>query len=169
MALDQFPDHGIIFTKANADTEGQIINDRIDLAMAIGADGVHLGQEDLPLKDARRLLGKDKLIGISVQTVEQAIEAEEDGADYVAVSAIFPTATKPNASALGLELIGEIKGAVGIPVVAIGGINAENVAQIGSAGADCIAVVSAVVAADNISEAAGILRERFVAAKENWR
>lgn len=143
-----------------------IINDRVDLAMAADADGVHLGQDDLPLKCARELLGKDKIIGISANNVEQAIQAEKDGADYVAVSAIFSTPTKPDAPPLGLQTITDIKRSVNIPVVAIGGIKHENVAQVAEAGADCIAVISAVVSADNIKEAARKLRKKFLAAKE---
>ncbi len=143
-----------------------IINDRVDLAMAADADGVHLGQDDLPLKYARKILGKAKIVGVSANNVEQAIQAEKDGADYVAVSAIFSTPTKPDAPPLGLQTITDIKRSVNIPVVAIGGIKHENVAQVAEAGADCIAVISAVVSADNIKEAARKLREKFLAAKE---
>jgi len=143
-----------------------IINDRVDLALAADADGVHLGQDDLPLKWARKLLGNDKIIGASAQTVEQAIKAQKDSADYVAVSAIFSTPTKPDARALGLETITNIKENVSIPVVAIGGIKEENAAQVREAGADCIAVISAVVSADNIKEAAKNLRDKFLAAKQ---
>jgi thiamine-phosphate pyrophosphorylase len=143
-----------------------IINDRVDLAMAVDADGVHLGQDDMPLKYARKLLGKDKIIGISANNVEQAIQAEKDGADYVAVSAIFSTPTKPDAPSLGLKSITDIKENVKIPVVAIGGIKHENVAQVGKAGADCIAVISAVVSAENIKEAARELRDKFLASKD---
>jgi len=146
-----------------------IINDRVDLALAADADGVHLGQDDFPLEWGRRMLGDDKIIGISTQTVEQAIQAEKDGADYVAVSAIFSTPTKPDATPLGLESITDIKRNVSIPVVAIGGIKAENVVQVGAAGADCIAVISAVVSAVDIKEAARNLRKKFLAARENWR
>ena len=143
-----------------------IINDRVDLAMAADADGVHLGQDDLPLKYARKILGNAKIIGVSANNVEQAIQAEKDGADYVAVSAIFSTATKPDAPPLGLQTITDIKRSVNVPVVAIGGIKHENVAQVAEAGADCIAVISAVVSADNIKEAARKLRKKFLAAKE---
>ena len=142
-----------------------IINDRVDIALAADADGVHLGQDDLPMEYARRLLGDDKVIGLSVQNVEQAVQAEKDGADYIAVSAIFATATKVDAQPLGLKTITDIKRSANIPVVAIGGINAENAAQVRKAGADCIAVISAVVSADNVKEAARNLRERFLAAK----
>lgn len=146
-----------------------IINDRVDLTLAVDADGVHLGQDDLPLEWGRKLLGNEKIIGISAQSVEQAIQAEKGGADYIAVSAIFSTATKPDAPPLGLEAITNIKNSVSIPVVAIGGIKEDNVAQVAKAGADCIAVISAVVSAPNIEEAAGRLKEKFLAAKKDWR
>ncbi len=143
-----------------------IVNDRVDLVLAVDADGVHLGQDDLPLKYARKLLGDDKIIGISAQNVEQAVQAEKDSADYVAVSAIFSTPTKPDAQSLGLEAITNIKRNVGIPVVAIGGIKEENAAQVRKAGADCIAVISAVVSAVDIEKAARNLREKFLAAEQ---
>jgi len=142
-----------------------IINDRVDLAMAVDADGVHLGQDDLPLEYARKLLGNDKIIGISAQDAEQALQAERNSADYIAVSAIFPTATKPDAVSLGLKTITDIKKNVSVPVVAIGGIKEENAALVAEAGADCIAVISAVVSAVDIEQAAKNLRERFLAAK----
>ncbi len=143
-----------------------IVNDRVDLVLAVDADGVHLGQDDLPLKYARKLLGDDKIIGVSAQNVEQAVQAEKDSADYVAVSAIFSTPTKPDAQSLGLEAITNIKRNVGIPVVAIGGIKEENAAQVRKAGADCIAVISAVVSAVDIEKAARNLREKFLAAEQ---
>lgn len=146
-----------------------IINDRVDLALAADADGVHLGQDDLPLKYARKLLGDAKIIGVSAQNVEQAMQAEKDSADYVAVSAIFSTPTKPDAEALGLRTITDIKRNVNVPVVAIGGIKEENAAQVREAGADCIAVISAVVSAADIEEAARNLRKKFLAAKQTWR
>ncbi|MBD3180797.1 thiamine phosphate synthase [Candidatus Poribacteria bacterium] len=142
-----------------------LINDRVDLAMAADADGVHLGQDDLPLKYARRLLGDNKIIGISIQTLEQALKAENEGADYIAVSAIFSTPTKPDAVPLGLDFIGNIKENVSIPVITIGGIKKDNVSMIAKAGADCIAVVSAVVAADNVKMAAKELKKTFLAAR----
>lgn len=143
-----------------------IINDRVDVAWVADADGVHLGQDDLPIAWARKLLGKNKIIGISTYNVEQSIQAEKAGADYLGVGAVFPTATKPDAHVMsGLEILTEIKKNVNIPVVAIGGINAENAEQVRAAGADCIAIISAIVAATNIKEAARDLREKFLAAK----
>ncbi len=144
-----------------------IINDRVDVALAVEADGVHLGQDDFSIAWARRLLGKDRIIGISTHNVEEAVQAEKDGADYISIGSAFPTTTKPDARPIsGLELITGIKENVNIPVVAIGGINLENAAQVGMAGADCIAVISAVVSAVDIKEAATKLREEFIAAKQ---
>lgn len=140
-----------------------IVNDRVDVAMACGADGVHLGQTDLPLEDARRLMGDDAIIGVSVDNVEQAVVAEEGGADYVGVGAIFNTATKPDAAqALGLGAIFEVRSAVDIPVVAIGGINRGNIQDVVRAGADAAAVVSAVVAQDDVRAAAHELKDMIL-------
>lgn len=137
-----------------------IVNDRIDVAMASGADGVHLGQSDMPVAVARGLMGDDAIIGASVENVEQAVIAEEAGADYVGVGAIFKTSTKPDAAqGIGLGPIFEIRQAVDIPIVAIGGINRGNIQDVIRAGADSAAVVSAVVAQDDISGAAHELRD----------
>jgi len=122
-----------------------IVNDRVDIAVASQADGVHLGQEDFPLKDARKILGEDKIIGISTHSLKEAIEAEKEGADYIAIGPIFPTSTKANAGLpRGTEIISQIKEAVNIPVVAIGGINEGNVERVLRAGADGVAVISAI-------------------------
>ncbi|MHB8170580.1 MAG: thiamine phosphate synthase [Thermincolia bacterium] len=139
-----------------------IVNDRVDLAKAADADGVHLGQEDLPLEVARELLGRDKLIGISTHTLEQAVAAEEAGADYIGVGPIFPTESKKNLDPLvGTKLLARIKEGVNIPIVAIGGINEENAAQVVEVGADSIAVISAVMGADNPVVAAKRLQGLF--------
>ncbi len=136
------------------------VNDRVDIAMASGADGVHLGQSDIPVSEARRLMGDDAIIGASVQTVEQALEAVDQGADYLGVGSIFVTSTKPDAvQGLGLGAIFEIRQAVDIPVVAIGGINRGNIQDVIRAGADSAAVVSAVVAQDDPRAAAHELRD----------
>ncbi|MCM8777969.1 MAG: thiamine phosphate synthase [Candidatus Omnitrophica bacterium] len=130
-----------------------LINDRIDIAMAIDADGVHLGQDDIPCLYARKLLGRDKIIGITVHNTEAALTAERDGADYLGVSPIFATRTKKDAMPpLGVEIIREIKKVVNIPVVAVGGINLDNLTSVLEAGADGISAVSVVVSSDNVEK-----------------
>lgn len=133
-----------------------IVNDRLDIAMLAHADGVHLGQSDIPLEDARRLVGDDMIIGISVDNAEQARAAVEGGADYVAVGSVFSTSTKPDAAqALGLDAVFEVKKAIGdaVPLVAIGGINRGNILDVVHAGADGVAVVSAIMAQPNVKKA----------------
>ena len=141
-----------------------IVNDRVDIAMASNADGVHLGQDDIPLEDARRIMGDDKIIGISVSTEKEAVEAYEGGADYIAIGSIFSTRTKKDAGdGLGLDAIIKIRKAVpDIPLVAIGGINLGNIKDVIRAGADSAAVVSAVVAHDDIKKAAHDLRDSIL-------
>lgn len=137
-----------------------IVNDRVDIALASGADGVHLGQSDIPADVARRLMGDDAIIGVSVNTPEEAKRAEEMGADYLGVGAIFQTSTKPDAEqGIGLDAIYRIKQVTDLPVVAIGGINRGNIQHVISAGADAAAVVSAVVAQDDVRAAAHELRD----------
>lgn len=136
-----------------------IVNDRLDVAMACGADGVHLGQGDLQVSSARQLAPPGFVIGVSVGTAEEAVEAERDGADYVALSPTFFTASKDDAGpGHGLDRLREIRRAVSLPVVAIGGINRQNVEDVIAAGADGIAVISAVVASPDITAAARELR-----------
>lgn len=127
-----------------------VINDDVDIAIACGADGVHVGQKDMEARSVREKLGNDKIIGVSVQTVEQAITAEKNGADYLGVGAMFPTSTKEDAADVSFDTLKAICNAVSIPVVAIGGINAKNVMQLKGSGVDGIAVVSAIFAEDNI-------------------
>jgi len=135
-----------------------IINDRIDVALAVDADGIHLGQDDMPLTNARKLLPHKMIIGITVSTINEAIEAQKGGADYIGASPVFATPTKTDTAApLGLEGLQEIKDAVTIPVVAIGGINLHNAEDVLLHGADCLAVVSAIVCADNPCQAAANL------------
>jgi thiamine-phosphate diphosphorylase len=128
-----------------------IVNDRVDIALACAADGVHLGQEDLPLYAARKLMG-ERIIGISTHDVEQATEAEAGGADYIGFGPIFGTSTKETGySARGLEMLQQIREAVGIPIVAIGGITEGNVNEVWQAGADSAAIISDILGADDIS------------------
>ncbi len=137
-----------------------IVNDRVDVAIASGADGVHLGQSDLPVEVARDLMGEDAIIGVSVHNAEEAVAAVDGGADYLSVGAIFSTSTKPDAQqGLGLGAIYEVVRAVDVPVVAIGGINRGNIQHVIRAGADSAAVVSAVVAQDDVRAAAHELRD----------
>jgi thiamine-phosphate pyrophosphorylase len=136
-----------------------IVNDRIDIAIASGADGVHLGQNDLPLCEARQIVPDDFIIGVSVGSVTEAVTAEAGGADYVAVSPVFRTGTKPDAGqGLGTTLITAIKETVSIPVIGIGGIRSENVREVIFSGADGIAVISAVINSDDIAKAAQELK-----------
>lgn len=136
------------------------VDDRVDIAMASGADGVHLGQSDMPVEDARRIMGDDAIIGVSVRTVEQAVAAVEGGADYLGVGAVFRTSTKPDAvQGIGLGPVFEISRAVDVPVVAIGGINRGNIQDVVRAGADSVAVSSAVVAQEDPAAAAHELRD----------
>lgn len=128
-----------------------IVNDRIDVALAAGADGVHLGQDDMPHEAAREILGERAIIGITAHTVEEALEAQQMGADYVGLSPIFPTATKTDAGpAAGLAFVEEAGQTIRIPKVAIGGINETNMKDVLAAGADCVAMISAVVTSEDI-------------------
>ncbi|GIM45051.1 thiamine phosphate synthase [Collibacillus ludicampi] len=136
------------------------VNDRVDVALLVDADGVHVGQDDISCRDARRILG-DRLIGVSADTVEEAIAAERDGADYLGVGAVFPTRSKADAGYTGLDGLRDIVKAVHIPVVAIGGIQASNVAETMRTGAAGVAVVSAVMSAANPKEAAAGLKARM--------
>jgi len=145
-----------------------IVNDRVDIAAASGADGVHLGQDDLPVAAARRLLGAGALVGISARTVEQARRAERDGADYLGVGPVYDArSTKPDAlEAQGVELIRTVGTGSDLPIVAIGGISAGRAAAPVRAGAAGVAVISAVVAADDVAGAARELRREVLEALE---
>jgi thiamine-phosphate pyrophosphorylase len=136
-----------------------MVNDRVDVALAAGADGVHLGQDDLPAVEARTLIGEDIILGISAMTPEMAEKAQAEGADYLGVGPAFPTPTKPDAGiVIGVEGIQNTKQAVDVPVVAIGGINQDNAGQVLEAGVDGIAVISAVATAEDMLDA--VLRLR---------
>ncbi|HSF05146.1 MAG TPA: thiamine phosphate synthase [Methylomirabilota bacterium] len=126
-----------------------VVNDRLDLALAVAADGVHLGQEDLPPRVARPLLRPGMLLGISTHSVEQARAAQTAGADYVAVGAMFPTATKPDFELVGPDLIRKLRAEIRAPLIGIGGITHDNVGEVIRAGAAGVAVISAVCAADD--------------------
>lgn len=137
-----------------------IVNDRVDVAMAVDADGVHVGQDDMPADLVRALIGPDKVIGVSAGNVPDALRAQADGADYLGVGAIYATATKADAGApTGLAVLTEIRRHVKLPIVGIGGINLANTAAVIKAGADGISVVSAVVSADDVEQAARRLQE----------
>ena len=142
-----------------------IINDRVDIAIAVDAAGVHLGQSDLPAEVARKMLGKNKLIGVSTAKPEEAIAAVCAGADYIGVGAMFATGTKTNTRPVTMETLAQIRHAVEIPIVAIGGIKTENAAQFSNTGINGLAVVSAVIAQQNVKEAATEMRELFLGKK----
>jgi thiamine-phosphate diphosphorylase len=131
-----------------------IINDHADLAVACDAHGLHLGQHDLPIEEARTILGPHQIIGKSNALLEEALESEGQGADYLAVGAIFPTDTKEETRPAGLKTLEQVKARASVPVVAIGGINIENISQVVQAGADAACVISAVVGDPNPEEAA---------------
>ena len=140
-----------------------IVNDSLDITLAVKADGLHIGQEDMPVKEARKLMPIDMILGCSVRTMDEAKKAFSDGADYLGVGAIFATATKESARLVGLERIGQIKKSVELPVIAIGGINPENIKEVMASGADAAAVISAVMGAGDTEKAArelvSIIRE----------
>jgi thiamine-phosphate pyrophosphorylase len=144
-----------------------IINDRIDLALALDADGVHLGQSDLPLNIARKLMGEKKIIGISVKTIEEAQEAEAQRANYLGVGSIYPTKTKKDTGPIvGPQRISQIRKAVNLPIVGIGGIQLHNIKEVIKAGAVGIAVVSAVMGAPDMAEACRAMKTEVLMAKK---
>ena len=135
-----------------------VLDDNVALAMETDADGVHVGQSDMAAGKVRELIGPDKILGVSAQTVEQAILAEKHGADYLGVGAVFPTGSKDDADDVSYETLKAICGAVSIPVVAIGGITQENVAKLAGSGICGVAVISAIYAAKNIQQASADLK-----------
>lgn len=145
-----------------------VINDRLDIALAVGADGVHIGQSDLPAKIVRRILGNDKLVGVSVSNVEKAKKAVKDGADYLGVGALFSTQTKKDTQSVSSEELYRIRDAVSIPLVGIGGLTTQTVPKLKKDSLDGIAVVSAIVAQENIAIAAKNLKTIFNKTKEGF-
>ena len=126
-----------------------IINDRVDIALAIDADGVHVGQSDMPGDVTRKLIGEDKILGISAATIDEAKKAQKDGADYIGTGAVFPTSTKDDAESVTKDELTEIVKSIDIPVVAIGGINLENASQLTDTGIVGLSVVSVIMSSDN--------------------
>lgn len=146
-----------------------IINDRLDIMLAVGAAGVHLGQKDIPAAAARELIGRDKILGVSAATVDEAIQAQRDGADYLGVGALFGSTTKNNTRPVTVELLKQIKQSVSIPVAAIGGIKASNAMQLRPANIDGIAVVSDILAKEDVKSAAAELSTLLEAMGINQR
>ena len=139
-----------------------VVNDNVDIAVRMDADGVHVGQNDMEAGDVRALIGPDKILGVSAQTVEQAVLAEERGADYLGVGAVFSTGSKDDAVEVSFETLKAICEAVSIPVIAIGGITQENTADLAGSGICGIAVISAIYAKENIRKAAADLKRATV-------
>lgn len=136
-----------------------VVNDNVDIAIAVDADGVHVGQKDMEAGNVRKLIGKDKILGVSVHTVGQAIMAEQRGADYLGVGAVFKTGSKADAEYVSFDTLKAICKAVSIPVVAIGGINENNITELSDSGICGIAVISAIFSQPDIEKAAARLRE----------
>lgn len=138
-----------------------IINDRIDIAMAVQATGVHIGQHDLPAAAVRKVIGENMLLGVSASSIAEAIQAQQDGADYLGVGAMFPTGTKTDADCVSMEELQKIRAAVSLPIVVIGGINKGNAGRFKPMGIDGLAVVSAIIAQSDIKAAAAELKDLF--------
>ena len=138
-----------------------IINDRIDIAMAVQATGVHIGQHDLPAAAVRKVIGENMLLGVSTSSIAEAIQAQQDGADYLGVGAMFPTGTKTDADSVSMEELQKIRTAVSLPIVVIGGINKGNAGRFKPMGIDGLAVVSAIIAQSDIKAAAAELKDLF--------
>lgn len=138
-----------------------IINDRIDIAMAVQATGVHIGQHDLPAAAVRKVIGENMLLGVSASSIAEAIQAQQDGADYLGVGAMFPTGTKTDADSVSMEELQKIRAAVSLPIVVIGGINKGNAGRFKPMGIDGLAVVSAIIAQSDIKAAAAELKDLF--------
>lgn len=135
-----------------------IVNDNVDIAVACGADGIHVGQEDLAAGEVRRRVGENMILGVSVHTVEEARQAVQDGADYLGLGTVFPTSTKTDVDVMPRDTLRAICGAVDVPIVAIGGLNRSNILQLSGSGVDGVALVSAIFSAENIEETCRELR-----------
>ncbi len=144
-----------------------IINDRIDIALAVKADGVHIGQSDIPAVAARQIIGHDMLLGVSVSCVDEAVQAANDGADYLGVGTMFPTGTKEDAKLVTMEELSHIRKAASLPMVVIGGINKENAAGFAALGVDGLAVVSAIIAQPEMKQAAMEVKQAFLGGRRN--
>lgn len=140
-----------------------VINDRLDIALAVNADGLHIGQKDLPLNIVRKLLGNEKIVGVTAPSVKLAIDAQKNNADYIGVGAMFSTSTKENAKVITPNALKDIRKSVAIPIVAIGGINHNNISQIDSLAINGVAVSSAIVSSSDITAAAKKLKSLFTA------
>lgn len=138
-----------------------LINDRLDIALAVDADGVHVGQSDLPASVVRKIIGEDKIIGVSAGNLKDAVKAESDGADYIGVGAMYATGTKKDAKPTSLETLKEIRKNVNIPIVVIGGINKDRIKDFKGIGIDGVAVVSAIIAQKDIKKAAMDIKEEI--------
>ena len=139
-----------------------IINDRVDIALAVDAAGVHVGQSDLPAKIVRNIIGNDKILGVSASSLTEAMQAEKEGADYLGVGAMFITGTKTDAELVSLESLKEIKRTTSLPIVAIGGINKDTIPLLADTGIDGIAVVSAIISEKDIFMAASKIKSLFL-------
>lgn len=139
-----------------------LINDRLDIALAVDAAGVHVGQSDLPVSVVRKIIGEDKIIGISAGTLEEALKGQKDGADYLGVGAMYATGTKKDANPTSMEELKKIKENVSLPIVVIGGINKERVKDFKGTGIDGLAIVSAIISQKDIAEATTILKRVFI-------
>lgn len=146
-----------------------IINDRVDIALAVEAEGIHVGQSDLPISIIRKIVGNNMCIGSSVATLEEALKAEKDGADYLGIGAMYATGTKQDTRNVSMELLKEIRNQISIPIVAIGGININNVGNFKEIGIDGVAVISAIIAQKDIVGAARKMREAYENSSNNSR
>ena len=142
-----------------------LINDRLDIALAVDAAGVHVGQSDLPATVVRKIVGEDKIIGVSTGSLEQALKAQKDGADYIGVGAMYETGTKKDANSTSMEELKKIRENISLPIVVIGGINKERIKDFDGIGIDGLAIVSAIIAQKDIAEATMELKSIFTEGK----